>query len=155
MWQETMSWALYTTKLLAPLVAMLLLVSILLAVSVSLLGRLGGISGLVSAFFWAALLMALLMPWQRILNDDSVWGATYELGELIEGSRKVIAEWGAATPSTVDQSLYYARFAGLPGITLLIWLTVAVRFSSGCKGAAGLVPEGPGEPVAAEDEGPW
>ena len=152
-WQSVMSWVLHATKLLAPILTMLLLVSILLATSIALLGRLGGIASLVGAFFWAAVLLALLTPWQGILQDRFACGALFDVEELIAASHKIITAWGSAAPSDLDKSLYYARFAGLPGIALIVWLTVAVKFAHGCKGAAAIVSEAPNE--SAEGEGQW
>lgn len=152
-WQSVMSWVLHATKLLAPILAMLLIAAILFAVCISLIGRLGGIAGLVGAFFWAVVLLALLMPWQGILQDRFACGAMYDLDELIANSHKVMTAWGASTPSQLDEHLYYARFAGLPGIALLVWLTVALKFACGCKGAAGVVRKD--QDAQAGGEGQW
>lgn len=136
-WQRVMDWVLHATKILTPIFTMLLLISILMAVCLSLLGRLGGIDSLVGAFFWAAVLLALVMPWQQILLDRFATGAMYDLNELIADSHKVMTAWGAAAPTWQNEVLYYVRFAGLPGIAFIAWLIVAVKFACGCRGVAG------------------
>ena len=108
----------------------------LMAVCFAMVGRLGGIASLVSAFFWGAILLALVMPWQQILLDRFATGAMYDLTELIAESHRIMTAWGAAEPVQEDLILYYVRFAALPGIALLAWLIVSVKFACGCRGVA-------------------
>jgi len=136
-WQRVMDWVLHATKILTPIFTLLLMISILMAVCLAMLGRLGGISALVGSFFWSAVLLALVMPWQQILLDRFATGAMYDLNELIADSHKVMTAWGAAEPTQQNEILYYVRFAGLPGIALIAWLIVAAKFACGCRGVAG------------------
>ena len=129
-----MDWTLHTTKLLTPIVVLLLIVSIVFAVSISLSGRLGSISGLVGAFFWSVILLVLVMPWQEILQNRFACGAMYDLHELTAETRQVLTRWGAVGVTPRQEHLYYARLAGMPGVALLVWLVVAAKFAAGCKG---------------------
>ncbi len=150
-WNEIMAWVLHATKVLTPIVALVLLISILFSVFMSLLGRVGRISGFVGAFFWTVVLLALITPWQDILPDRSC-GAMYDLQELTAATGCVLRRWGAPEPMGLDVHLYYARFVGLPAIALLIWLVVALKYAWGCKGIAVPLDESDEDALAGEQE---
>jgi len=130
-WYYALQWALPATRFCAMVSAILLAISILLAVKLSLLGRLGGVAGMTSAFFWSLILLAILTPWQRVLGGQLVCGAMFNLGELIEAARKVKTAWGATDVSLLDTTIYYARFLAYPIVALLVWLIVQAKFARG------------------------
>lgn len=131
MWRESLTWVLDATKTLAPIICVLLVLALLLAVMLSLVGRLGGIAGLTSALFWSLVLLMLLTPWQHIFQGRFACGAMYSLEELLAQTRTVEPSWGAQDVSLLTRSTYYGRFAGLPVVTLLVWITVLVKFAIG------------------------
>ena len=130
-WQSILSAALHAIKVLSPIVGLLLVLMILFAVKFSLVGRLGGVAGLVGAMLWSTLLLVMISPWQDILLHRFACGATYTLGELVRQTRQVHTVWGAVGVRTVPLVLYYVRFVGLPVVTILVWISVVVRFSMG------------------------
>ncbi|MGB2823228.1 MAG: hypothetical protein WBF17_19750, partial [Phycisphaerae bacterium] len=124
-WRIALRWSLPATKFIAMVTALLLTLTILFAVGLSLVGRLGGMAGLISAFFWSLILFVMVVPWQQVLvNRTLACGALFNLGELLAGR----SEWGGAAATGPDTTLYYGRFAVYPGAALLIWLIVHVKF---------------------------
>ncbi len=133
MWGEAIKHILSDTMEAAPIIAMLLTLTLFVAAMVSLVGRLGGVSQLFSAFFWSLILLAMLVPWQRVLYYESVYGALADYSELIGRTFHIKPEWGAESVSWQKQLLYYMRFVGYPVLALLVWLVVQVKFARGCK----------------------
>jgi hypothetical protein len=129
LWYTVLSWALPCTKFVAMLAAMLLALTLLVAVQLSLLGRTGGAAGFLSAFFWALVLWACLVPWEQALNTSLASGALFNLGHLVRETRLVA--WGAQRVSTQAQVLYYARFLAYPGLALCLLLMVHGKYARG------------------------
>ena len=126
-WHGVLRWSLPAAKFVAMASGMLLVLTLLFAVGLSLVGKLGGTAGLISAFFWSLILFMMVIPWQQVLGKTELaCGALYNLGELLERRRT----WGAAGDSTNDL-FYYGRFVAYPGVALLIWLIVHVKFTRG------------------------
>ena len=95
--------------------------TILLALKISLVGRLGGINHICRAFFLSLIMLFLLLPWQRVFGDV-VLGAIYTPGELVE--------WcSAETSSILGIILRYLRFTGYWLVILL--LLIFSQFRSG------------------------
>jgi hypothetical protein len=129
-WHVALRWSLPGAKFVAMVAAMLLVITLLFAVGLSLVGKLGGMAGLISAFFWSLILFAMVMPWQQVLTKSSLaCGALYNLGELQVARRQVAA---AGSAGWQEQALYYARFVAYPVVALLVWLTVHVKFARAC-----------------------
>jgi len=133
-WQEALTWVLPATKFLALVCGMLLSLTLLVAVNLSLLGRLGGVAGLVSAFFWSLILLALVTPWQQVMNAAVACGALYNLDELVRAAGKVKCSWGVKEAGALDWTLFYARFIAYPLVTVLVWLRVQAKFARGYRG---------------------
>jgi hypothetical protein len=124
-WRIALRWSLPAAKFIAMVTALLLTLTILFAVGLSLVGRLGGMAGLMSAFFWSLILFVMVVPWQQVLVKRTLaCGALFNLGELL--TRR--AEWGGPEAPMGDTVLYYGRFVAYPGAGLLIWLIVHVKF---------------------------
>jgi len=87
--------------------------TILMAMKISLVGRLGGINHICRAFFLSLLMLLLLLPWQRIFAGVGI-GSVYTPCEL--------AKWtSAGTDNIFDIVLLYLRFSGFwLGILLLL-----------------------------------
>jgi len=133
MWYRALAWALPATKFLAFAAGMLLVLTLMFAVKIALQGRIGGVSGFMSAFFWSLLLWVFLVPWQQVLAGSTVaCGALYNLGDVIGETGKVA--WGAK-PDWATQALYYARFIAYPAVVLALWVIVQMKFASGFRRA--------------------
>lgn len=129
-WEVALRWSLPGAKFVAMVAAMLLVITLLFAVGLSLVGKLGGMAGLISAFFWSLILFAMVMPWQQVLTKSSLaCGALYNLGELQVARRQVAA---AGSAGWQEPLLYYARFVAYPVVALLVWLIVHVKFARAC-----------------------
>jgi len=73
-WQDVLGWVLPATKFVAMACAILLSLTLLLAVKLSLIGQLGGIAKFTSAFFWSLLLLMTVTPWQQVLGGSFASG---------------------------------------------------------------------------------
>ena len=111
--------------------SMLLTLALLFAVKLSLLDRLGGVAGLVRAFFWSLLVFAMLVPWQQLLRDTAVCGALFSFDELAREAREVKAAWGASQAGGSGAALYYVRFLAYPAAALLAAGMVQLCFMAG------------------------
>ena len=144
-WYETLAWVLPTGKFVAMVSGLLLILTMLLAVEVSLVGKTGGAGKFTSAFFWSLLLWAMLIPWQQVGTFRSTFacGALCNLQDLIENTAKVA--WGTKDVPILTQIFYYARFVAYPILVILISIVVQLRFARGRSQAlAGLSPVGSG-----------
>ncbi len=132
-WRDVFYWVLPGSKFMALASAMLLSLTLLLAVKLSLVGRLGGIAGLISAFFWSLILLAIVTPWQQVIHGSFASGALYNLDELLLSTAKVRSAWGAKDVSALTWIVFYARFLAFPVVAVLVWLDVASKFSRGYR----------------------
>lgn len=131
-WRDMLTWVLPATRFLAPAACMMLAMMLLLAVKLSLVGRLGGMKGLIGALLWSVLLLALLAPWKRMFGGTLACGAPWDLGELELWLKRVTPAAPEKVP-TATWILFYARFIAYPGIALLVWLIVQLKFAGGYK----------------------
>ncbi len=93
--------------------------TILLALKISLVGRLGGINHICRAFFLSLVMLVLLLPWQRVFGGV-VLGALYTPCELVE--------WcSAEAGSTLGIVLRYLRFTGYWLVILLLLIFSQLR----------------------------
>jgi hypothetical protein len=93
--------------------------TILMAMKISLVGRLGGINHICRAFFLSLLMLLLLLPWQRIFVGVGI-GSVYTPCEL--------AKWTSAGTSNIfDIVLLYLRFSGFWLSILLLLICSQLR----------------------------
>lgn len=137
-WQEevyqNLSWVLPLAKAMGILMSVLLAMSLMTSLSISLSGRLGGAGYLASAFVWSIVLVALFVPWSQAFTGVPVPGVLFARAELIQSTAQMA--WGAPEASLREQVIYYARFAGYPILSLLILLTVQVKYARGFREVA-------------------
>lgn len=108
------------------LAATLYCLVLLISLKISLVGRLGGISHISKAFFLSLIALVILMPWQ-VMFEGVCLGAIYTPAELF-------ADWTTAGSSELAcQILYYARFAGMEILVLLLILTAQCRSAKWAK----------------------
>jgi hypothetical protein len=101
------------------LAAILYCLTVLLALKISLVGRLGGINHICRAFFLSLIMLLLLLPWQRIFAGVVV-GAIYTPCEL--------SKWTSAGTGTMfDIILFYLRFCGFWLLILLLLICSQLR----------------------------
>jgi len=150
-WEEVFHWSLQATLFISLMVATLLVLTILFAVKLSLIGRLGSVAAFLSAFFWSLLLWVTLVPWQLALSGRFASGALFSLTELQNQMARM-----ARDPSMLDRILFYARFIAYPAISLLLALIVMVKTARGVREttavpSASAPPVSPAEPPRAPE----
>jgi hypothetical protein len=101
------------------LAAILYCLTVLLALKISLVGRLGGINHICRAFFLSLIMLLLLLPWQRIFAGVVV-GAIYTPCELLKWT-------SAGTGTMFDIILFYLRFCGFWLLILLLLICSQLR----------------------------
>lgn len=127
--------ALKISNFILVLAAAMYCLVLLIALKVSLTGRLGGISHITRAFFISLLAFVLLLPWQ-VLLPGIVAGAIYTPQELLCQWHMIIQD------STFWLVMCYLRFAGLwlVALVLLFWAQIrAGKWSRATLRRLGLV----------------
>ncbi len=133
-WRTTFTLALSVTEFLAMVMGILLALALLLAINVVLMGRLGGVSLMISAFFWTlALLLLALIPWGHIFKQSLLPGALFRYEDLCCATCYVRRPWGAVNVTWTERLFYYGRFLAYPVLAVLIALLVDVKFRRGCR----------------------
>ena len=126
----------YLVKMILPLAEFVgqvacgaLLLCYLLNANVALSGRLGGVRGSLSAFFWMLVVLVLLFPWHRWLGEGSGQmqiPGVYLTFEEVTHLPTEFADWPARV-------LHYVRFLGYPLLVLLIAVVGDRRYARGCR----------------------
>jgi hypothetical protein len=102
-------------------VTMLYCLTLFFGLTVSLVGRLGGINHISRAFILSVIMLVLIIPWQSVLRS-SVIGVVYTPGELVQ--------WLAVkSDSTASAIIYYLRFTGYWLIVMLLLILSQTRSS--------------------------
>ncbi len=99
--------------------AALFCLSMFFSLTVSLIGRLGGINHIARAFFLSLIMLVLVLPWQKMLGL-AVPGVVYTPSELI-------AWMSTKTATTLNTVVYYLRFFGYWLIVLLLLVMAQLR----------------------------
>jgi hypothetical protein len=94
--------------------------TLLFALKVSLIGRLGGINHISRAFFLSLIFAVLLLPWQKFFGGI-IAGAMYTPAELLDACA------AAETRGFFDTIFYYLRFTGYWLIVLLVLIFAQLR----------------------------
>ncbi|MFP3937886.1 MAG: hypothetical protein ACLFVW_06055 [Phycisphaerae bacterium] len=144
-WYHALHWIMPAVKFIALVSALLLMLTLMFAVKLSLLERMGGVAGLMSAFFWSLILFALLVPWQDVLAGSFASGALYNLGELTDSKARLGDGWG-------NKVLFYARYAAYPVVTVLVWLVVQMKFGRGYRVIVSTLAAGAQKAAAAAEQ---
>ena len=124
--RPTAFWLLPATKFTALAASLLLMLILMFSVELSLLSRLGGTAGFMRAFFLSLILLAMLVPWQQIMNATYACGALFNLGQLEEARRQL-------QDDKLSQVLHYARFIAYPSLALLVLIAVQIAFGKGYR----------------------
>ena len=94
--------------------------TVLVAMKVSLIGRLGGVNHITKAVFLSIFAIAFLLPWQALFNGVIV-GAIYTPDELFNCLAKCDGT------SIAQKTCMYLRFCGLWVLTVLLFLSAQIR----------------------------
>ncbi|MFP4105637.1 MAG: hypothetical protein ACLFVU_06030 [Phycisphaerae bacterium] len=149
-WDSIFSVGLGASKFFGFVAAVLMALAIMFAVKISLLDRLGGVSGFVSAFFWSVLLVAILTPWQQILQGSLVSGALGNYPALLNSMQDMC--WnGDDEAGLFDWTIFWLKFVAYPAVALLIWLIVLLKFRRGYRDSDLSTTVGRREPTPAEE----
>jgi len=105
----------------ARLMTLMLIIVYFMSTNVCLSGRLGGADDSVVAFFWAAFLMLLLIPWHTWIGGPEYLVIYYDLGNMLDAKPGQGDLWTA-------QSAYYVRYFVLPFVGLLTAVVADLRF---------------------------
>jgi hypothetical protein len=148
---SAIEWLINFTGFLSIICVVVLCAVLLLIVGIMLVGRLIGISHVISAFVWCVVLAALLFPWQSLWNypladtaqtaptpSENIevgprygWpGALYTWPELVHRAHFATERGTAAING-------WARFVGWPVFALIVLFSVQIRSSRGLKYALG------------------
>jgi len=114
----------------ALVLCLLLVLMVMFAVKLSLVERIGGVAGFMSAFNWSLILLMMLVPWQQILSSSLSCGALFNFNELTRADSAL-----GETPGQLDQLLFYARFIAYPCVALFTCLIVQMKFAKGYSAA--------------------
>jgi len=125
------------TRFASLLLCLLLVLMVMFAVKLSLVERIGGVAGFISAFNWSLILLMMLVPWQQILSSSMSCGALFNFSELTRADSAL-----GETPVQLDQVLFYARFIAYPCVALFTCLIVQMKFARGYSSADFRLDEG-------------
>lgn len=131
--RDAMTWALAGTKFFGVVLALLLVLTVMFSVKLSLLGRIGAPSGFLGAFYWSLILLAVMTPWQAIINSTIACGATFNLDQLERLRETIQAGADGEKPGWLAVVFFYARFIAYPALAMLIALVVAAKFGRGFR----------------------
>lgn len=130
-WRTCLTNILAGAKVMGLTVAILIVMAMFLASNLSVISRCGGIGKFFGAFFWASLLLVMLVPWQSIMAGGFAAGVWTDL-------RQIVAAMDAMKGDSIGtKSYFYARFMFYPLVAGLVWAMVLVKFLSGYKAMAG------------------
>jgi hypothetical protein len=99
---------------------------LLMSVKISLVGRLGGISHISRAFFLSLIALIILLPWQALFSGIAI-GGIYVPAELF--SKMTLTD----ESTILCKVLYFARFTGMWGISMLLLLAAQARSAKWSK----------------------
>ena len=118
------------TRFAALVLCLLLILMVMFAVKLSLVERIGGVAGFISAFNWSLILLMMLVPWRQILSSSLSCGALFNFTELTRADSAL-----GEAPGQIDQVLFYARFIAYPCVALFTCLIVQSKFAKGYSAA--------------------
>jgi len=101
--------------------AVLYCLSLLIAMKLSLVSRLGGLAPASKAFFLSLIVMVLVLPWQSLICP-SLAGTLFAYPELV---RRYSAQ--LHSEHFMDTIYYYGRFTGLWVVTLSVLIAAQLR----------------------------
>jgi hypothetical protein len=129
----------------------LLAVVLLLLTAIMLVGRLVGVSHLVSAFLWCVVLILLLFPWQAFLINQTFTSPEFKFAGVLYNWHEVV-DRARLHPSGAAMMLsFWGRFIVAPVIALILLLTIQAQSRRGLRLAfgEGIAPTAPDTAISA------
>jgi len=112
-----------------------------LITQIMVVGRLIGVSRVISALVWTFVVLLLIFPWQAFLRDQTLhsreWifpGVLYSWEELL--SRVTMGTRGDDAPIS-KLVLHWARFVAWPLLAIIMLLSIQVKSNRGLRQALG------------------
>jgi len=123
---EHMAWLIRFLDFVLVIVAVLYCLTMLFALKVSLLGRIGGINHISRAFFLSLIMLVFLLPWQKLFAGVVV-GAIFTPRELFTSCT------ANSHAGMLSAAIHYLRFTGLWLLVLLLLIFSQVRSARWAK----------------------
>ncbi|MHC4639080.1 MAG: hypothetical protein ACYTBP_12460 [Planctomycetota bacterium] len=114
-----LAWTIRVLNFILIPVAVLYCLTMLFALKVSMLGRLGGINHIARAFFLSLIMLVFLLPWQLVF-ENIFTGFIYTPENLLSA-------FTTDKPDIISTSIYYLRFTGLWLLVLLFLIFTQIR----------------------------
>ena len=111
-----------TSNYILTFVAVIYCLVLLVGMKLSLIGQLGGLADASKAFFLSLIVMVLILPWQHAISSE-IHGTLFTYEELTNSYMSLVN-----SDDPKQYALYYGRFVGLWGLTML--LLVAAQWRS-------------------------
>lgn len=129
MWSIVFDTAMLATVRIGPVVGALLILTLFFAAQYSLLEGSGGVAQFVGSFFWALVVMALLLPWKTIwaVSKGYPMSALYTLAEL-KASVPM-----ADVPNLFDRVLGFLAVLAPPVAAFVLLCITELKFRRGFK----------------------
>lgn len=146
---EIVRYAVPATAFLGIVLAIVMSVVLLLLAKIMLVGRLIGVSHVVSAFIWSVLLLAVMFPWQAFLISDPDYRAksasetltppqpAFKVPGVLYTFEELQKDYKFSNEPMQNAVLKWARYAGAPALALIFLLLVQMKSSRGLKFALG------------------
>ena len=123
-----LTYGLPASRFIALVLGLMLVLMVMFAVKLSLVERIGGAAGFMSAFNWSLILLMMLIPWRQLLGSSLSCGALFNFTELAKGHTAL-----GQAPEMIDQIFFYARFLAYPCAALLTWMIIQTKFARGLR----------------------
>jgi hypothetical protein len=114
-------------RVVGVLSSFLLGVTLFLYLQIALLGRLAGIKQLTAALFFLLLFFATVLPWENIFEGFRV-NVFYDFTRLVATH---VQRMAGETGDFWEQAKYFARFLGLPLVSIALLAWSGLQFASG------------------------
>ena len=102
-------------------VAVIYCLVLLIGMKLSLVGQLGGLADTSKAFFLSLIVMVLILPWQHTISSE-IHGTLFTYKELTNSYLSLVN-----SDDPKQYALYYGRFVGLWGLTMLLLMAAQWR----------------------------
>lgn len=120
------------------MVSSILLVAVMLVISqIMLIGRLIGVSKVMSGLFMAMVLSVMLFPWQALLNYSGTIGQDVRIPGVLYTWPELVRHVQFSTETWAEALLGWSRFAGFPILAVLLLLIIQTRTGQGMSLALG------------------
>jgi hypothetical protein len=105
---------------------------------IMLVGRLIGVSRVISSFLWCVILAVLLFPWQAFLINYTFTSPELKIPGVLYNWTDLVMQ-GRFQPEhfTHQWVLYWGRFVGWPVIAVIILLKIQMQSRTGLRQALG------------------